>query len=337
MTKLYRGRLRFIISNMIIIVAILLGTKLSIAASGTFYVQPIFPDNQLSDASDYYHIKVNGDVKQSFDFMIVNDSSEDKVFDVNVLDGMTTSSGEISYSTDHPYDDSQIIKLSEVMSGSGEKTVSANSSLKVEMALDLSINKFSGQLLGAINITEKQDDANKNGGVQNQFAYNIPIKIDVNELTMPAKMSYKKIEVKEETNSYDLEVTLSNTSPLIIRDLSIEYDIKSKKSKQSIFKQSDTHLELAPNSLFSPKLSLKDTDIKSGEYTISIHAISKESHIDETWEADFSINREQASNLNNGLVVSNDSSKTWIILGIALVVILVIGFVVYKKTRTNKK
>lgn len=336
MDRLFKDIYHFILSIVVMMLMVLVGAKMSLAASGTFYVQPILPDNQLSDASDYYHIKVNEDTKQTLAFMIVNESDEEQVLDVSVLDGMTTSMGEISYGKDQQYDKSQIIKLSEVLNGSGEKKVPANGSLKVEMKLDLSIKNFTGQLLGAINVSEKQEDDVKKGGVNNQFAYNIPIKIDVKETKIPAKMDYSGVKVKEETTSYDLEVSLRNLSATIIRDLSITYEITSKNGNKKILDETNQHLEVAPNSLFFPKLSLKNTDVKSGEYNITIHAISKESNIDETWKDTFKISREEASHLNNGLVVSNNGLNLWIIVSIIAISLIVIGMIIYKRIKNKK-
>lgn len=331
MNRVFKDIYRFILSSVVIGLMVLIGSKMSLATSGTFYVQPILPDNQLPDASDYYHIKVNEDTKQTLAFMIVNESDSEQVFNVSVLDGMTTNMGEISYSKDHQYDKSQIIKLSEVLSGSGEKKVSAKGSLKVEMTLDLPIANFTGQLLGAINVSEKQEDDTKKGGINNQFAYNIPIKIDVKESKIPVKMDYNGIKVKEETTSYDLEVSLRNTSATIIRDLSITYEIISKNGDKKILDETYQHLEVAPNSIFFPKLSLKDTSIKSGEYSSTIHAVSKESHVDETWKDTFKINRKEADQLNKGLVVSSDSSTKWFIVEIIVVALLLISLLIYKK------
>lgn len=320
--------------RIIFVFMIILFSQLTVQADeGSFYVQPILPSNQLSDASDYYHLKTDKDLSQTLEVMLINDSTQEKKVDVSILDGMTTASGEISYSNTHTYDKTQKIKLSEVISGRGEQIIPANGSIKIDLPLNLTVNDFKGQLLGAINVIEKVNPDVSSGGVNNQFAYNIPVKIDIGDNNIESKMDYAGVKVKEENKNYGLEIGLRNISSTIIRDLSVDYEITAKKSKKDILKEKKDHLEMAPNSIFFPRVSLKDKSVKAGEYQITIHVLSKESKIDETWTDTFMINSTQAKKLNNGLVVSSQQSIPWYIWVILIIVVALIAYVIYKKTK----
>ena len=337
MISLQNKSLINIFTVVFVFISMFFGPIIVQADEGTFYVQPILPSNQLSDASDYYHLKTDKDLSQTLEVMLINDSSQEKKVDVSILDGMTTPSGEISYSNTHEYDSTQKLKMSEVLSGGGEQTIPANGSKKIDLPLKLTGHNFNGQLLGAINVIEKVDTDVSSGGVNNQFAYNIPVKIDIGDNNIEAKMDYAGVKVKEENKNYGLEVGLRNISSTIIRDLSVDYKITSKKSKKIILEEKRDHLEMAPNSIFFPNVSLKDKAIKAGDYQITIHVVSKESKIDETWTDNFKIDSTQAKNLNNGLVVSSKQSIPWYVWMIVAALVTLIVYVIYKKTKTHSQ
>lgn len=307
----------------------------------SFYVKAIMPSNQLPDTSEYFHIQTSKDLKQILEIGIVNDSSQDKQFSIAVLDGMTTSVGEIGYDTRQEYEPSQAIKLSDSSEVSESVEVKSNSMVVVPVSLNIKIADFSGLVLGAVNVTEKKETGTNTSGVVNQFAYNVPVKIDVKTSDIQAKIGYKNIKVKEKDKKNNLVLTFNNPSATIIRDLSLSYKIKPLKSEKVLIEKTIENLEIAPTSLFTPSIDLGTSPFKAGRYIIEIHAQSEISQINEKWVDEFTITSKEAKVINEGLSVEKfeTSWHIWLILIILVLIVIGVGYYIYtlKNKQVKKK
>lgn len=268
---------------------------------------------------------------QTLELLIVNESTNTKDFQVALLDGMTTKDGTINYSTDHTYDDSQRYKISEI--GKLEQNVLSvppNSSVIVKIELKHNISNFFGTILGAVNVSEKED-TNTRVGVNNSFAYSIPIKARVVEEHRENKLNYKGVKVIAEKTKQDLALTFQNPEPTILRNLNIAFSVYKKETPTTIIWSDEMKgVELAPNSLFYPELSLTEAKLKSGKYMLKI--VAKSDEIDHSWESKFTLSSTEGNVLNEGLEVLAQGNQWWLIaLGIIIVLVGGVSYVLYKK------
>lgn len=300
----------------------------------SFYVMPVLPDNQLPSTSEYYHLQTDQDLNQTIELMIINDSDEDKTFKVTILDGMTTDLGEISYDTKHAYDKSQKIKLSEEIKVEENQTVKAKETGLVKLQLAISTADFSGQLLGAVNVYEQTKQDEQATGVINQFAYNIPIKVDVKTSQIVASLAYEGLKITKKETKSALTVGYSNPSATIIRELALSYQLFSEKDHQLVMEQKETKLEMAPNSKFSPSI-FSGKPLKAGKYRLEIRAVSEISNINESWQEEFTITGKESKALNEGLTVERTGLNWYYWVGLLIIGIgtLVYGYRYYKKRK----
>ena len=302
-----------------------------LADNAGFYVVPIIPENQLENTKDYFNIGVPAKMDQTLELLIVNESTNTKDLQVALLDGMTTKDGTISYSTDHTYDDSQRYKISEIGKlEQNELSVPPNSSVIVKIELKHNISNFFGTILGAVNVSEKED-TNTQVGVNNSFAYSIPIKARVVEENKENKLNYKGVKVIAEKTKQDLALTFQNPESTILRNLNLAFSVYKKETPTTIIWSDEMKgVELAPNSLFYPELSLTEAKLKSGKYMLKI--VAKSDEIDHSWESEFTLSSTEGNVLNEGLEVLAQGNQWWLIaLGIIIVLVGGVSYVLYKK------
>lgn len=300
-----------------------------LANNSGFYVTPVIPENQLENTVDYFNIGVPAAMDQTLEVVIVNESSEPKKLQLVLLDGMTTKDGTISYDKDHTYDESQRYRMSKIAKlEQNEVTVEPNSSATAKIQLKYEISDFFGTILGAINVSEKEEDSAQ-VGVNNSFAYNIPIKVRVAEESNENELNYKGVKLNAEKTKQTLDVTFQNPDPTILRNLNLSFNVyKKEKPSDSLWSSEMKEVELAPNSLFSPELSLTDSKLKAGKYVLKI--VAKSDVIDRSWESDFTISAAEEQSMNEGVEILSESNQWWLIIG-AILVLGGAGYVLYKK------
>lgn len=319
----------------LIIGSLLMAYSVNADEETSFYVMPVLPQNQLPSTSEYFHLQTDQDINQQIEVMIINDSDEDKTFHLSVLDGMTTDLGDISYDTQHEYDKSQKIKLSQQIDVEELHTVKAKESGNVELQLAVAVGDFSGQLLGAINVYEQTKGNDNPTGVVNQFAYNIPIKIDVKTSQITAKLVYDGLKVTNNGTKSELTAGFINPTSTIIRDLSLTYKLSTKQDKKLIVEQHNNKLEVAPNSNFHPSILIGSKALKAGKYRIEILAVSEISGINETWQEDFTITGRESRALNEGLIVEQTGVPWYILASLMVIGIVILGYG-YKRHRGKR-
>ncbi|MGX7149962.1 DUF916 domain-containing protein [Enterococcus ureasiticus] len=301
-----------------------------VASNSGFYVTPVIPENQLENTVDYFNIGVPAAMNQTLEVVIVNESTEPKSVRLTLLDGMTTKDGTISYDKEHTYDDSQRYRLSKIAKlEQNEATVEPNSSATVKIQLKYDISDFYGTILGAVNVSEKEPD-NTQVGVNNSFAYNIPIKIRVAEEGKENRLNYKGLTLNSEKTKQTLDLTFQNPEPTILRKLNLSFTVyKKDKPAESLWSSEMKEVELAPNSLFSPELSLTDSKLKAGKYVLKI--VAKSDVIDSSWESDFTLSTSEKQGMNGGVEILSESNQWWLIISVAILVLGGAGYVFYKK------
>lgn len=308
---------------------VLLPVKVLANSSG-FYVTPVIPENQLEDTKDYFNLSVPAVMDQTLELVIINESVESKDFHLTLLDGMTTNDGTISYDNKHTYSDSKRYKIAEIAQlEKNEVTVEPNSSETVKIQLKNTVKDFFGMILGAVNISQKEE-ADKKAGVSNSFAYTIPIKIRVAEDNNDYKLTYDGLTVDVEKVKKALALTFQNPNPNILRKLNLTFSIYKKgDSATPLYKNDMNEIELAPNSLFTPLLSLTEAKLKAGEYVLKIDA--KSDVLNESWESEFKLSTAQGQSINGGVEVFSESNQVWMMIIATVLVIGGVGYVFFKK------
>ncbi|OJG74725.1 hypothetical protein RV12_GL002142 [Enterococcus quebecensis] len=305
------------------------------AAGTAYYVKAVIPENQLDNTEDYFNIGTTATINQTIELLITNESDENKTMELALLDGMTTKDGAISYDIDHKYDKSQRYKFSQVASvEQKEITVNANSTQQVKVLLKSQTDNFDGTILGAVNIHEKEDEEQPAAGLNNVFAYNIPVKIRVNKENKNIQLNYKGMVLAKNPLGKAIDMSFENPMPNIIRDLNLSFEIyKQGKPSDILYKDHKSGVEIAPNSLFSPELSLASSKLKAGDYVLKI--VGKSKDIDAVWESDFSISRSDSGYLNEGLEVLSNNNRIWVILAVVITLMVVGGasYVFYKRKK----
>lgn len=310
--------------------------------SPNFTVNANLPDNQLEDATGYFHLSMQGGQEQQLTVSVSN--TTDTVISVSpsLATATTNSNGVINYKdTGKTKDDSLRIDFESISSLDSENIELQPFETK-ELTIDVKIpeTEVEGQILGGISFEEDLSDEPKESSamVVNRFSYNIAVMIEVGNKMPENELQLNEVFAAQRSGFNFIEVNLQNTAEKMVSSLAVEASIYQIDKEEPIYISNRTGLKMAPNSNFNYGIDLQQTAIKAGDYKIKLSIIAD----DKTYEfvKDFTITSEEAENLNESAVLIETPTNYTIVYIISTIVFLVvfsgIVFLVYKRSHSKK-
>lgn len=307
-----------------------------------YSVNPIFPGNQKEDISGYYSLMVKPGEKQKLEVDISNLEDEPLTVELAVVNGMTTSFGNIEYNNvDNPL---LPIPLSSIASVESEVTIAPNEQKRINIDLTLPDQEFNGIILGALEIQEKMDESTMDdegvAGVFNRVRYIIPIKLKENEEKIDLDIDLVDAKAGSLEGKNAILLNIENPKPQIIDRFYVDARVTKKGSKDVLYKQTRKDMQMAPNSSFDYPIFLGTQPLKAGNYVAYI-AASAQGGYEWDLEKEFTITKEQADAFNRLSALDLDEDKSimpFIVIGIVIIIlIIVIIFVFNNKNKKTKK
>lgn len=309
--------------------------------SPNFTVKANLPDNQLEDATGYFHLSMQGGQEQQLEVSISN--TTDTVISVypSLATATTNSNGVISYKGNGKQQDNSLSIDFESISSLGSENIVLQPLETKSLTIDVKIpeTEVKGQLLGGISFEEglSADKNESSSMVVNRFSYNIAVMIEVGNEMPENELQLNEVFAAQRSGFNFIEVNLQNTAEKMISSLAVDASIYPSGKEEPIYMSNRTGLKMAPNSNFNYGIDLKQTPIKAGDYKIELSIIAD----DKTYkfEKEFMITTEEANHLNETAVLvetPNDSSLI-IVISLAIgVLILIIGLLAWKKMKAKR-
>lgn len=312
-----------------------------LASELNFSVESIIPDNQRDKSKTYFDLRIEPNTEQTIELNLRNDTPNDVTIEPQVNSATTNLNGVVEYGQiKEKADKSLPLNLSEIVTVEKEVTIPAKQSIKLPLKIKMPDKKFDGILAGGITIKEK-DSTNKEKeskeeglAITNKYAYVIALLINQTDTEVIPNMVLNSVAPNQVNARNVINATLQNDQSAYINNLKIEAKITKKNKKETLYKNTQDQMQMAPNSSFNYPISLNGEKLQAGKYTVTLHATAAEGKWD--FSKDFTISSEDAKKYNKK-DVSIKEDNTWIYILIGIVLVLLIFITVMLLIRNKKK
>lgn len=310
-------------------------------STNSFSISPLNPDTNQPQ-STYYNLKVEPKQQKEIKVRIFNSSNKDVKVNVALNNATTNNNGVVSYSGDGKKDSSLKIPFTSIASiKESVITIPKSGSIDVPIQLRMPDQEYNGVILGGIRVTsadKSEGDSKNTPAVKANIAYSVAVLLKEKEDVIDPSMHL--ISVAKETRDYRnyISAELQNSAPRLIKKLEANAKVYKENSKTLLYQAEKSDMQMAPNSRFNFGISLEDTPIKAGKYTMEISGKADGKSF--SFKKNFKVTSTEAKQLNkNAVYVTEDNSgQLWLyfILG-AIVVVIILLSLAYIYKQKNKK
>ncbi|RKJ60262.1 DUF916 domain-containing protein [Butyricicoccus sp. 1XD8-22] len=236
---------------LLIMVGVFFTTKNASANEGglPYLVEPILPHNQDKGIDNYISISPNSNsLKQELEFLVSNKTDKKQKINVKLFNAYTSASGGIQYTAEGT-DDNLIINDHYEMRQyiqAPEQIELQGGEIKV-VRLELDIPETEGTVLGAVAFQgEGESEESEQEGISFEIKNEINTVYGI-AINFPTKQShtfdFDKPFVDPMPSYYTVRLPITLDSPLLLKDVEIDYEVEFKGEKLFFSKES---IDFAP-------------------------------------------------------------------------------------------
>lgn len=300
---------------------------------GAFNIVPIFPENQISETSSFYDLKMEENQEQEIFLDIVNSGDEVMVTNISLNNGSTDVNAEKSYEPNIEMDSSMVKPMTEIAHlDTQEVIVQPNSTERIMINLKAPSEAFSGVSLGGVIVTadyKESKSKDKEGfTVGNRLAYVVAIQVRMNDEAIESNLNYLSTEIVKSMDGTKFVSKIQNDQAEVLNNVSIEGTVTDQNGK-IVSNISKEHGGILPNTQFEIHYENEnEEDFESGGYNIDL----KISSDDKQWEwKDTLVYEKVEADIQKIDTPSKVNIPPIITTGSALLLIIVIVYLKQKK------
>ena len=315
------------------------------ATSGAGYtVSPVIPSNQLNDVTSYFDLLVKPGSEQSMSVNISNNTNTAKRLRVSLNSAFTQDNGQIGYMPNKKTDSSAKYYLRKIGSKPVNVTVSAQKTAKVTMKVNVPKNGFSGVLLGAIYVADrdKQSSSSEKGmTINNKFALVVGVQMQTTKLastSVRTNLRLTGVRAGMQDNKPAVLATIQNYTPTFFGQMDVVGKVTWRNSTKTLFSTKQYNYSMAPTSHFDYGI-FPDKGLNPGDYTLDLTAKSGK----RVWhfKKNFTILAADADKINKKAGIKADRSMPWwvwlIIILLILLLIALLALIIVLLMKRRKK
>lgn len=316
-----------------ILVSLSLGlVLLPMSVSASFNIKPHIPENQLEDRTDVLNLRVKEAETQELLFDISNDTNEEATYSLAISNASTTSSGTIDYlNVEAIPDGTQKYRLTSLLSIDKTVTVPANSKKTIKGILKTP-ESFDGIVMGSLQLINGGSQAESGTGIINNLVMSLPILLTMNDKQLDANLELLNVKPAVSAGKTQVILGIHNPQPVIMPELELSYEITQKGKK---IQNDKKKISMAPNSLMNYSVDLDKAAFKAGEYEVHVGIDSEYGNWD--WSESFTLKQDEANEFNKQIIKEPIDFKKYIIPGIMVLLISIVGFLLYKLKKVSEK
>ena len=310
------------------------------AAEMKFSVKTVIPENQIDKNLTYFNLKMLPGQKQVLQVQLRNDTNKDIVVETYTNTAITNNNGVVDYTMIDPQLDSTLqIPFSEIAKAEKETEIPANSTITIDIQINMPKEQFDGIILGGLYFKEKEstkkDKKSDNLQIENNYAYVVGVVLSETNVAVKPEMKLNEINPTQINGRNVVNANLQNIKPNMIRNLNVDAKVYKEKGKKVLFKTQKKHIKVAPNSNFNFAVSWDNREFDPGTYRLEMQATNGNQHWE--WIKSFTIDREEAKELNATAVeINTDYTIYYWICGILILILLLIfAFKLGKNSKIN--
>lgn len=346
MTKKYSGKMNILLRGLFLLL-IFLYPSISLADTESelnFYVTPKFPESQLAGgASGYFDLNIDAGKSDTLGIEIKNNSEKPLILSVTAHTAYTNVNGVVEYGKDAAEKDPTLpYIIDELIGAPGEITLDGHEKKIVNIPITMPEQSFEGVLAGGIRIQEVQEHLERSEkteglAIQNAFAYVVGVIVSNNRSAIETGLDLLGVSADQVNYRNVFGATLQNYTSTFINQLEVEAKVFKEDGDEILYQTEQEGMQMAPNSHFSFPIPLNGDRLRSGNYRLEMVARSQGEEW--TWTEMFSIEAEQARQLNQHDVTIQQSMNWWMISTITIVIIFLIfiAYMLYRKKMNKLK
>lgn len=321
------------------------------AENASYTLSKVSPGDEIDESSSFYDLKLAPGQTKTIQAKIRNTGATDITVADNVYSAFTNSNGEIDYTKNaDKYDSSLKIKMSDIakITASDLKAVvKAGEERTVSLEITMPETVGTGVILGSWHFKEEVADSeskSKGVSVQSQYAYALAIKITVGSEIAGPNLSLQNITTGLINYKKAFLAEIQNDQAALTTNTKIDGWVTKKGGTDVLYKYTMDDVDFAPNTNFKFPVYLGEDQMRAGDYTYHIRAITKDKKVgfsDKSWEwtKDFTVLAEEAQKVNKEAINDGKAQLSlldymrlywYIILAVLVVIIALIIFIVLK-------
>ncbi|PFQ46746.1 cell surface protein [Bacillus cereus] len=310
------------------------------AAEMKFAVTAVMPENQIDKNQTYFDLKMQPGQKQIIQVQMKNDTNKEVVVESFANTAITNSNGITDYSTVEPKTDSTLkYPFSKIAKMPKETKVPANSTVTVDVNLEMPSESFDGVILGGLYFKEKEDEnvKKKDEGVQieNKYAYAIGVVLKETDAEVKPDMTLNEVKPTQINGRNVVTANLQNVKPAMLKNLSVDAKVYKEEGTDVLFEAKKENLRMAPNSNFDYAISWENKAFDPGTYRVEVKATDGDQKWE--WTKKFTIEGKTADKLNDAAVEAKKDYTLYYIIGGVLLLIILLVLVFFLGRRSKKE
>lgn len=308
-----------------------------------FSAHAILPDNQVNSDVTYFDLRMTPSQQQTIQVEVINNSSEETTFDVNVNQATTNESGFIDYEkVDGAFDESLKYPIDEIVSYEKEVTVPANSTQLVDIDITMPTESYDGEILAGIQVLKNPHRGeDTTGQITNLFAYLIGLRLTETDVEVPRELKLGSVTGDVAFGKSAVVAQIINPKMTSIGKLNYEGIVYQKGKKDSTteeFSYVGKEMSMAPNSVYDFAIDLGEKAMKSGDYVLELQVSDAK---DNVWNftEEFTVTAEEAKAINKIVIPAapNDGMPGWLAIAAGIAAGLVVFGLLLFALRKRKK
>lgn len=325
----------FIIVTIIIHVS---GIK-TYAAEMNFSVTAIIPENQIDKNQTYFDLMMEPGKKQKVQVKLKNDTNREVVVETYTNTAVTNSNGITDYSTTNSKLDFTLkVPFSQIAKVEKETKVPSNSTIILEVEIEMPKDPFDGVILGGLYFKEKDTIREKgksnNVQIENKYAYVVGVMLREKNINIKPDLKLNEVKPGQVNARNVITANLQNTKAALLKELSVDAKVYRENGDNILHETKKENLRMAPNSNFDYAISWDNKALEPGMYRLEMKATDGDQKWE--WTKKFTIEGKEAQKLNDTAVeAKKDYTLYYIIGGIVLLIALLL--LVFWLGRCSKK
>ena len=301
--------------------------------------------DEIDPQASYFDLKLAPGQKKTIQTVIRNTGGGGDITVLsNVFTTFTNANGEIDYTQQaEEYDSSLKIKMSdiaEVHASDIKAVIPAGKEKTVSLDIEVPADAPEGVILGSWHFAEEETGEQTETGegvtIDSKYAYALAIKITVQKEIDKPNMELKGITAGLVNYRKAFLAELQNDRPALLTKVRIEGSVSEKGKTEVLYSHTMPSVAFAPNSNFRFPVFLGGDQMKAGDYTYRIKAITDDPKAGFTgqqweWSMDFTVLPEDANRVNAEAINDPQPEKTWLdyLLDYWWIIALIVGLLLF--------
>ena len=339
MNKYYR-----LVFTLVLTITTLVGLTQQASANERLAYEVELPKSQFSNVT-YYDLMLEKNQKEVVYLNISNASDEMVVFDINVLNGVTNTNGQIEYTAMEELTDVQkeaiVYNISDIAKPElNHYSLRKGESVRVPINIQMPKQSFEGMIVSGIKIEEElsanEIEKQKNDtavSLINKYSRVIGLVLRNQEKEVEPDLELLNVAPGTYFGENAVEVILANTKANIIDYSMVEAEVYYKD--KLVYQKESNNQRMAPHSTFSYMIETDRQDFEPGTYTLKLKYYNDE----QEWEFEetFEVAKEVAEKLNEQAVYKQSKNYTKLIMAILVGLLALALIFIVMLMKKNKK